>query len=418
MGVVAADEPSGNSQGPFCGDGASLGGRAGEYPLNKSCKSFGAFGFALAVFGVAIAVAGTIAPVRAAKEEKAFTVANYPVEATDKNAVAAKERALADGQNAAFRSLLKRLVPVTAYKQLARLKSVKAADMVSGFAVRSEQNSSTAYIASLDFSFQPEAVRSVLQREGIPFVHEQAPAVTLIPLSRQGNPAVAKGDTGPWRNAWKSLDLEHTLTPVKLDELKPVIHNDTVAQLASGDDNGMRVLSSEYKTELIILAIAEPDGVSKTMAITLVGQDAVGAINLKRTYRMSDGDVAYASEFAAVIALGVLEGRWKAVKSQTVAAFSPSPAIERPAWTAGSSAGGEQVRFVAEFASLAQWNEIRAQLLDTPGVEDLEIATVSARNADVILRFPGGAAALANSVGARGLALGNAGAGWTLRATY
>ena len=240
----------------------------------------------------------------------------------------------------------------------------------------------------------------------------------LIPKKRQGNPAVAKGDTGPWRNAWKSLDLEHTLTPVKLDELKPVIHNDTVAQLASGDDNGMRVLSSEYKTELIILAIAEPDVVSKTMAITLVGQDAVGAINLKRTYRMSDGDVAYASEFAAVIALGVLEGRWKAVKSQTVAAFSPSPAIERPAWTAGSSAGGEQVRFVAEFASLAQWNEIRAQLLDTPGVEDLEIATVSARNADVILRFPGGAAALANSVGARGLALGNAGAGWTLRATY
>ena len=383
--------------------------------MKKACKSFG---MALAVIGSVIVTSGVFSPLRAAKDEKPFTVANYPVEASDKNAVAAKEKALADGQHAAFRSLLKRLVPVTAYKQLARLSSVKAADMVSGVAVRSEQNSSTAYIASLDFSFQPEAVRSVLQREGIPFVQEQAPAVTLVPLSRQGNPAVAKGDTGPWRNAWKSLDLEHTLTPLKLEELKPAVHNDTVAMLASGDDSGMRILSGEYKTELIVLAIAEPDVVSKTMAVTLVGQDAVGAINLKRTYRMSDGDVTYASEFAAVVALGILEGRWKAVKSQTYAAVSPSPGVERPAWTATGSGTGEHVRFVAEFASLAQWNEIRAQLLDTPGVEDLEIATVSARNADVILRFPGGAAALANSIGARGLALGNAGAGWTLRPTY
>ncbi len=418
MGVVAAEVRSGNSQGHFCGDGLErlwdFGGAVGV-DLKKGCV---AFGVSLAVFGAALAVLSTQSPALAAKDEMTFTVANYPVEATDKNAVAAKEKALADGQNAAFRSLLKRLVPVTAYKQLARLSSVKAADMVSGVAVRSEQNSSTAYIASLDFSFQPDAVRSVLQREGIPFVQEQAPAVTLIPLSRQGNPAVAKSDTGPWRNAWKSLDLEHTLTPLKLDELKPAIHNDTVAMLTSGDDSGLRILAGEYKTELIVLAIAEPDVMSKTMAVTLVGQDAVGAINLKRTYRMSDGDVAYASEFAAVVALGVLEGRWKAVKSQSLAAVSPPPAVERPAWTATGSGTGEHVRFVAEFASLAQWNEIRAQLLDTPGVEDLEIATVSARNADVILKFPGGAAALANAIGARGLALGNAGAGWTMRATY
>ena len=419
MGVVAAEEPSGNSQGLFCGgqSGTHVGQeqRHGEAHLNKSCK---AFRVVIAAIGSAVTALSTASSALAAKEGMAFTVANYPVEATDKNAVAAKDKALADGQNAAFRSLLKRLVPVTAYKQLARLSSVKAADLVSGVSVRSEQNSSTAYIASLDFAFQPEAVRSVLQREGIPFVEQQAPAVTLIPLSRQGNPAEAKGDTGPWRNAWKSLDLEHTLTPVKLEEMKPVIHNDTVAMLTSGDDSGMRILTSEYKNELIILAIAEPDVVSKTMAVTLVGQDAAGPINLKRTYRMSDSDVAYASEYAAVIALGVLEGRWKAVKSQNIAAVSPAPGGERPAWTAAGAGNGEQVRFVAEFASLAQWNEIRAQLLDTPGVEDLEIATVSARNADVLLKFPGGAGALANAIGARGLALGNAGSGWTLRATY
>jgi hypothetical protein len=104
-------------------------------------------------------------------------------------------------------------------------------------------------------------------------------------------------------------------------------------------------------------------------------------------------------------------------------ALAPALLPGQPVWTApGASApaavAGDQIRLVAEFASLAQWNEIRTQLLDTPGVENLEISTVSARNADVLLQYPGGASALANALGNRGLRLTDAGAGWTLRSTY
>ena len=121
-----------------------------------------------------------------------FTVGNYPVEARADNAVAAKDRALADGQQAAFRSLLKRLVPVTAYRRIKRLAGVKAGDLVDGVKVRSERNSATDYIASLDFSFQSKAVRDLLRREGIPFTDEQAPAVTVVPVWR----AAAAGRAG------------------------------------------------------------------------------------------------------------------------------------------------------------------------------------------------------------------------------
>jgi hypothetical protein len=202
--------------------------------------------------------------------------------------------------------------------------------------------------------------------------------------------------------------------------LKSVIHNDTINMLANGDDNGQRILAGEYKSEMIVLAIAEPDPASKKFNVTLAGLDAAGPITLKRSYRMSDGDVAYASEFAAVVALGVLEGRWKAVKALPAAA-APGPPSGQPVWMApGASAApaGDQIRFIAEFQSLAQWNEIRTQLLDTPGVENLEISTVSARNADVALQYPGGAGALANALGSRGLKLLDSGAGWTLSSTY
>ena len=87
--------------------------------------------------------------------------------------------------------------------------------------------------------------------------------------------------------------------------------------------------------------------------------------------------------------------------------------------TLGTNEGNDvadRIGLAVEFSSLAQWNEIRTQLLDTPGVEGLDVMTVSARNADVALSYPGGAQALANALGGRGLNLTDAGgAGWVLR---
>jgi hypothetical protein len=350
----------------------------------------------------------------AAGADSAYTIANYPVDATAANAVAAKQQALADGQQAAFRSLLKRIVPVTAYKQLTRVKDVKAANLISGVTVRSEKNSATDYLASLDFSFQADAVRAELSRQSIPFVDEQAPPVGLITVLLQGNPPAVTNDTGLWRRAWTGLDLKHTITPVTVQDLKPEIHADTVSMLLAGDSNGLRILNDEYGTKLIVMAVAEPDMVAKKLTVTLAGQDAVGPLLLKRTYRMTNGDLGYTSELAAVIALGVLEGRWKAIKS----APAQQASTGAPVWSASTGVGGEEVRFTASFVDPGQWNEIRAQLLDTPGVDALEIATVSDRDADVSLRFPGGARSLADALGARGLSLANTSSGWILRPNY
>src|SRR5262249_15930006 len=67
---------------------------------------------ALVIFG------GRVAEAAVPAEDAVFTVCNYPVEARADNAVAAKSKALSDGQQAAFRSLLKRLVPVNSYPRL------------------------------------------------------------------------------------------------------------------------------------------------------------------------------------------------------------------------------------------------------------------------------------------------------------
>jgi hypothetical protein len=342
----------------------------------------------------------------AAPTDAVFTVGNYPVEARADNAAAAKDRALADGQQAAFRSLLKRLVPVTAYARIKRLANVKAGDLVDGFRVRSERNSSTDYIASLDFSFQSKAVRDLLRREGIPFTDEQAPALTIVPVWRAAVAGSAKGEAA-WTNAWKGLDLEHALTPVKLQTLKKEIAPATVEALAGGDGGAIRTLVAAYGSELVLLAVAEHDAATNRLNVTLSGRDAVGAFVLKRAYRVDAADPGYANDLAAVISLGILEGRWKAIKSRGGGGGGGG---------AGVAAGETDLLIAVEFRGMSEWQDISRKLGSMPGVEELEVAGLSARGARVTLRYAEGADRLADALAQQGLSLRNTDGNWVLKA--
>ena len=350
-----------------------------------------------------LAATVTLSTGAGAADDTVFTVANYPVEARADNAAAAKTKALAEGQQAAFRSLLKRLVPVTAYQRLRQLRQVPAGEMIEGVSVRSERNSTTDYIASLDFSFQAKAVRDLLGREDIPFTDEQAPTLILVPLWRSsgGPPA----EHAAWTNVWKGLDLEHTLTPAKLQGLKREIPPPAVNALAEGDGNAIRSLVAAYGNEPVLVAVAEQDMAARRLNVTLAGRDAVGAFLLKRAYRLDPADPGYASEFAAVVSLGILEGRWKSMR----AAGAGSPRAGVPA---GPSESGFMI--AVAFQGMSEWQDISRRLSATPGIEDLDVAGLSARGARVSLRYPGGAERLADVLAQQGLSLRNSGGSWVL----
>jgi Uncharacterized protein conserved in bacteria (DUF2066) len=335
-----------------------------------------------------------------------FTVANYPVEARAKDAVTAKATALADGQQAALRSLLRRIVPVTAYRRLKSMPPLKAADLIDGVSVRQERNSPTEYIATLDFAFQANAVRDALRRNGLPFVDTQAPQTVLVPIYRAKPDAVAESGAGVWFDAWRGLDLVHTLAPVKLEKLKPEIVPDTIKSLLAGTHGADRILASEYKSERVVLAIAEADAAGKKMTVTIAGTDAAGPFKLVRSYRIAAGDTAYTAELAAVVGLGVLEGRWKAAKAGAIGGVDIT------------AEGGAGIQLIVEFATLAQWNDMRGRIVETDGALDVAIGSVSARTAEVVVRHPQGPEALAEAFARNGLTMSNFGGQWIVRATF
>jgi hypothetical protein len=337
---------------------------------------------------------GLALPDKAWAGEELFTVANFPLEARADNAVAAKERALAEGQQAAFHTLLKRLAAVTAYPRLKGLRDIRAGDLIEGVSVRSERNSSTEYIATLDFAFQSKAVRDLLRREGVPFTDEPAPALTVVPAFRAGTEA--RGEAR-WTDAWKSLDLAHALTPVRLETLKQGVGADSVNALAAGNGGALRALVASYGSELVVLALAEADAAGRRLTVTLAGRDAVGAFTLRRIYHIDPADPGYARDLAAVVSLGVLEGRWKAIK------------------IGGSGGGGGgDMRIAVEFRGMGEWQDISRRLAQTPGIEELEVAGLSARGARVTLRFADGPERLAEALAGQGLSLRNGDGGWRL----
>jgi hypothetical protein len=372
-----------------------------------------------AVLTMVAAIGAAVPALAKPGADRAYTIANYPVEARAANAVAAKDTAIADGQKAAFRSLLKRIVPVTSYRDIERLAATDPATLIDGVAVRSERNSATEYIANLDISFQAGEVRDLLARQGIPFVDTQAPPTILVSVTRDAKSAAGPAGefrpaSGAWGSVWPTLDLENSVSPLKVQSLKPELGPDTLRGLYDDATRNASVmtLAAAYGTDQVVLAIAEVDTEGGKVNVLLTGQDAAGPFALKRAYRLNDGDVAYTLELAAVVSQGVLEGRWKAVNS-TGAVAAPYAADAGGYPAAGFA--GDDVSFDAQFASQNDWNAMRRVLLEAPGIDDIRIGSVSAGSASVSVKYPGGGPALAQALAGYGMSLIDTGGLWVMR---
>ena len=171
---------------------------------------------ALAVLGIFIAAGHTAA---LAKGSPVFTVAKVAVEAEAKDAVEAKQIALTGGQQAALRTLLKRLTHASVYPRLPVLDDSMVERMIDGFSVRRESNSTTRYVATLDYSFEPDSVRDILNRFGLPFAEQQASPLVLLPVMTEGGGV--KTGSGRWRRSISSIRSPRSSLPPRAQTSLP-----------------------------------------------------------------------------------------------------------------------------------------------------------------------------------------------------
>jgi hypothetical protein len=329
-----------------------------------------------------------------ARGNDVYTVAKVEVEAEAGDAVKAKQIAINNGQQAAFRALLKRLTHASAHPRLPILDDTMVEQMIDGFSVRRESNSTTKYIATLDFSFAPNSVRDILNRFGLPYAEQQAEPMILLPVMTEAG-GVKAGAANSWFEALESVDGEHTIAAIKLAPPRPDFAPGAISN--PGSPEVLATLRQQYRSENLVLALAEVDAQATKLRVRLVGQDSVGPVFLERAYAIRDRDTVEAARFAAKVAVGVLEGRSKSTRLASLSA------------TGGVPANLETVTMSVEFAGLKQWQDMRKRLQKIPGLQGLDVKALNARGASISVEFAGGAERLAQAAQSQGLAIDDRG---------
>ena len=264
----------------------------------------------MTILAAALAWAG---PALARRAPTPYTVAKVSVVADAKDAVVAKKNALAKAQQDALRILMKRMTHWRAHGRLPVLRNAMVDRMINGFSVRRESNSTTRYMATLDFDFEPHAVRDLLNRFGLPYVDQQAPQVLLLPVMLEAG-GLKRGTSNPWYAALAAVDGEHALTPVKLAPPRSDFSPSMIENLAKHSRELFETLKYQYRAENLVLAAAEVDAQATQLQVRLVGHDAVGSFTLSRTYRVYDRDIHEAAAIAAEVSVKIIEGRWKTTR--------------------------------------------------------------------------------------------------------
>lgn len=319
-----------------------------------------------------------------------YTVRGVHVDVTAASATEARSIAQAKGQRDALSELMRRLTLAADWGRLPQLEDTQVQDAVRGFQVASEKASSTRYIADLNVSFRPDAVRNLLKRSGILFGETQAKPALLLAVHDKAGAQVFWEDVNDWRAAVARRDLDDAITPLMLP-LGDVQEFGilTTAQAVSGDKAAIADLGHRYGTDEVVVAIARSGAEGGNVELTINRYGAGETITLRRTYANLDD--------ASVGLIAVLGDQWK------------KDTIVEP---------GSQAHLIAtaRFANLGQWESIRKALGATPLVNGLQVEGITAGSAEVQISYRGTPEKLALSLAQSNVTLIEDTTGWLLQA--
>jgi hypothetical protein len=347
-------------------------------------------------------------------DDSLYAVAKLSVDTTAKDAVAARELGMAEAEQRAVQIVLKRLVPLSAYAQLPILNKEDIDGMVEGVSIRSEQNSTTRYLAVLDVGINEQAVKQLLDLQNLSYSETRAPSISILPLVLDGASVKSEGAEG-WREAWDDLDLSHSVTPATILKPRPNLDAATVKAVLAGDAAALASMQEDYSYGPLVIAVGEVD--DGKFVTRLAGTDSVGAINFGRTDNLAGGNAKTAARNAAEIAFGILENRWK-VSQEGEAPATEVKYKEGTGTDEKPKEGGEVPRNVVaevEFSGLKDWQDIRGRLTNIAGIQALEVNSLSARNASITFDYAGPLKKLQTELGQNGFALDEKDGNFVLR---
>lgn len=362
-----------------------------------------AFAFALAALLIAAA------PASAQSEVDMFVVTGVPVSESGKSAVEAREKAIEAGQIKALRTVMERLTSPSELQRLPQVAPSEVPPMVQAIEINDERTAGSRYRANMTVRFFPEAVRRVLRSSAVAFADKPAPPALVLPLYSADGADNLWEEPNPWREAWTSHGRGSPLVPLivpygDLDDVQAISARDVL----EGAPAPLETIARRYDVEDVVIAHAtrQPGG---GLEVEISRYWPGGVLTPVDRFSSDAGDQGMQA------AVDRATGRMAdAVRSGAPA--RPGTAVAGTSYGADSAAlqGGASLNTRISYAGLPQWVQIRNALARIANVAELQIESVSASDAQVVLNYLGTTDQLRTALGQSNLALRNDGPYWAL----
>lgn len=324
----------------------------------------------------------------AAQSGEVYTVRGIPADATAETVTQARSQAIDQGQAMAFDRLMQRLVMSQDRQSVPEIGASEVSSMVTDFSVANERTSDVRYLADMTVRFQPDAVRSFLQRAGVNYAETQARPIVVVPLYRDAEGWRLWDSPNPWHEVWLNGPYSDDLVPFEapLGDIDDVSAIDAEAA-RNADTGALQTIAERYGAQEVLLAEAQVSGEPATVQIQ--AQRLLGGSGRTVSDQLTQGedeDLGEALRRAADRVAAAYQEDWKA---QNVLRF------------------GSESQLVADvpIRSLGEWMEIRHRLQSLPQIRNIVIVYLTRGEARVNLTYLGAQEGLDQVLGQRDLTL-------------
>ncbi len=335
---------------------------------------------------LALALAAVISVPAAADD--LFTVSGIHVDASAASSSAAQIAALAQGRPKAWTILYKRITRAQDAGRQPQLDDAQLQRIIRTFNVSGERRSTTRYVATVSYSFSPEAVQRILQSGGVAFAQAQAKRILVIPFSP--NYSRSSG----WAAALSSPRFATSVVPFALPG--GAVDQSTLGGLSfdGATWNDVEPAASRIRSSEAVLILAMPNGNRLSVTLKRVG---AGQLPVKSSVDvpMAPGGAAATYSMAADAAMHALEEMWKA---HSAVDFSQTGHLTAD----------------VRIASLAQWGGLQAQMATVPNVSGVSVQAIDIGEARITLTYLGSTDQLREALSAQGISLTSHSGEWTL----
>ncbi len=335
-------------------------------------------------------------------ETSIFAVQGVEVDITDTDADVAKQKALVDAQIKGFKLLAERLGNAAIVEAVSKFEEKRVLPFLKSLSIEDESVSPGRYKGKLTVRFLPSKIRALYGEFGVKVAGEQGPSLLILAVWKSAAGNVLWEDN-PWRQAWINLRAEQSLVPV----IVPLGEYDdtellSVTDVMSEDAVKMEALRKRYDVKKIIVAFAEP-AENGAIHATMNGDSPLGRLNFDKVY---DGQTGRVEDSAALAAQ-----RFHAVMLEKFKSGAVKIAEQKRLVDANAR---KTLSVRVPFSAPSQWNGLRSRILSTPGVTGLDVSSLAADGAVVVLTFVGTSQDMQSSMQASGLDFKQGGGGWEI----